>query len=164
MTGECCGRSRWISLLKDYAGGKLDFEPGSRYSYSNTGYIVLGGVVEKVSGQKFGDFLTQRILKPVGMEHSRFGEPGEMASVATGYNAFALDPPGPAPREAAGWIDAAGGLWASASNLLRWDLALATGKVLKPETFEKMTAPASSPAARFRITAADCGRKSATAI
>ncbi len=128
-------------LLKDYAGGKLDFEPGSRFSYSNTGYIVLGGVVEKVSGQKFGDFLTARILRPLGMQHSRFGEPAGLASVATGYNAFALDPPEPAPREAAGWVDAAGGLWASASDLLRWDLALAIGKVLKPATFEQMTAP-----------------------
>jgi CubicO group peptidase (beta-lactamase class C family) len=68
------------------------------------------------------------------MRHSRFGEPVGLASVATGYNAFALDDPEPAPREAAGWIDAAGGLWSSAPDLLRWDLALAGGKVLKAET------------------------------
>ena len=128
-------------LLKQYACGKLDFEPGSRFSYSNTGYIVLGGVVEIVSGQKFGDFLTERLLKPVGMQHSRIGEPSGLASIATGYNAFALDPPSPAPREADGWIGAAGGLWASAPDLLQWDLALATGKVLKAETFERMIAP-----------------------
>lgn len=128
-------------LLKQYAGGKLHFEPGSRFSYSNTGYIALGAIVEKVSGRSFGDFLTERILKPVGMQHSRFGEPDGLASVATGYNAFALDPPEPAQREAAGWIDAAGGLWASASDLLKWDLALAGGKVLKTATFEQMIAP-----------------------
>lgn len=128
-------------LLAEYAGGKLDFEPGSRFSYSNTGYILLGAVVEKVSGQRCGEFLTERILKPVGMEHSRFGEPEGLASVATGYNAFALDPPEPAQREAAGWIDAAGGLWASATDLLKWDLALASGKVLKNETLEQMIAP-----------------------
>jgi CubicO group peptidase (beta-lactamase class C family) len=145
-------------LLKDYAGGKLDFEPGSRYSYSNTGYIVLGGVVEKVTGQKFGDFLSERILKPLGMEHSRFGEPSGLTSVAAGYNAFALDPPGPAPREAAGWIDAAGGLWASAPDLLKWDLALAGGKVLRPETFEKMIAP--RKLASGKISSYGCGLRS----
>ena len=62
-------------LLKGYAGGKLDFEPGNRFSYSNTGYILLGGVVEKASGQKFGDFLRERILEPLKLEHSQFGTP-----------------------------------------------------------------------------------------
>jgi len=128
-------------MLKDYTSGKLDFEPGSRFSYSNTGYILLGGVVEKVSGEPFGDFLQRRILTPLKMEHSRFGRPVGLASAATGYNAFALDPPEPAISEAEGWIDAAGGLWASASDLLRWDLELVSGNVLKPESYELMIAP-----------------------
>ncbi len=55
-------------LIRRYAGGKLDFEPGARWSYSNTGYILLGRIVEKVSGKPFGEFLQERILKPVGME------------------------------------------------------------------------------------------------
>jgi CubicO group peptidase (beta-lactamase class C family) len=42
-------------LLRRYAGGQLDFEPGSRYSYSNTGFILLGRIVEKVSGESFSD-------------------------------------------------------------------------------------------------------------
>src|SRR4029079_305538 len=63
------------ALLNDYAGAKLDFKTGSRYSYSNTGYILLGGIIEKVTGEKFGDFLQRRILSPVGMKHSHFGTP-----------------------------------------------------------------------------------------
>jgi D-alanyl-D-alanine carboxypeptidase len=128
------------ALLKEYAGGKLDFEPGSRFSYSNTGYILLGGVVEKVSGESFSAFVEKHLLKPQKMTHSRFGS-AEGLSAATGYTAFALGDPEPATAEAAGWIDAAGGLWASASDLLRWDLALTTGKVLKPESYKAMTAP-----------------------
>ena len=58
-------------LLRQYAGGKLDFEPGSKYSYSNTGYILLARVVEKASGETFGAFLSRRILKPLGMEIGR---------------------------------------------------------------------------------------------
>lgn len=128
------------ALLKEYAGGKLDFEPGSRFSYSNTGYILLGGVVEKVSGEPFAAFVEKHLLKPQGLAHSRFGSATGL-SAATGYTAFALGDPEPALPEAAGWIDAAGGLWASASDLLRWDLALTTGKVLKPESYKAMTAP-----------------------
>jgi D-alanyl-D-alanine carboxypeptidase len=129
------------NMLKEYAGGKLDFEPGSRFSYSNTGYMILGGVVEKVSGEKLGEFLQRRILTPLKLEHSQFGTAQGLASPASGYYGFALGPPEPAVAEADGWIEAAGGLWASASDLLRWDLALVSGKVLKPESFDLMVAP-----------------------
>ena len=47
-------------LLREYAGGKLDFEPGTKWSYSNTGYILLGRVVEIISGEKLGAFLARR--------------------------------------------------------------------------------------------------------
>jgi D-alanyl-D-alanine carboxypeptidase len=128
-------------LLNRYACGKLDFEPGSRYSYSNTGYIILGGVIEKVSGERLADFLHKRILSPLKMEHSKFGASEGLASTATGYNGFALEPPEPAVPEADGWVEAAGGLWASASDLLRWDLALTSGHVLKPESYDRMVSP-----------------------
>jgi D-alanyl-D-alanine carboxypeptidase len=127
-------------MLKQYAGGPLDFEPRSRYSYSNTGYILLGGVVEKVTGEKFGDYLQHRILTPLKMNHSRFGGPQGLANGATGYNAFALGSPEPAQPEASGWIEAAGGLWSTPSDLLRWDLALVSGQVLKPESYSLMVA------------------------
>lgn len=128
-------------LLNDYAGSKLDFEPKSRFSYSNTGYILLGGVVEKVSGMPFTQFVDSQLLKPAGMTHSRFGSSAALPLAATGHTAFALGAPESAQPEAAGWIDAAGGLWASASDLLRWNLALATGQIVRPESYRLMTAP-----------------------
>ena len=63
------------ALLAEYAGAELDFEPGARWSYSNTGYTLLGRVVEKASGKPIGQFLKERILDPLGMTHSAF-EPG----------------------------------------------------------------------------------------
>ncbi len=129
------------ALLRNYACGKLDFEPGSRFSYSNTGYMILGGIVAKASGEPFGTFLERRILRPLRLDHSRFGSAASLPRPATGYTSFALGPPEPAVPEAAGWIDTAGGLWASAPDLLRWDLALVEGRVLKPESFQAMTAP-----------------------
>jgi D-alanyl-D-alanine carboxypeptidase len=128
-------------LIRQYGGGKLDFEPGARWSYSNTGYVILGRVVEKVSGEPFGRFLERRILKPLGMTNSFFEPAADRAGLARGHTAFALGEPEPAPPEATGWIHAAGGLYASAVDLTRWDLALAGGRVLKPESFKLMTAP-----------------------
>ncbi len=128
-------------VIAEYAGGKLDFEPKTRWSYSNTGYMILGRVVEKVGGEPFGKFLERRVLRPVGMNHSYF-EPGkDVPGLAHGYTSFALGTPELATLESEGWIYAAGGLYASASDLARWDLALVEGKVLKPESYRLMTTP-----------------------
>jgi CubicO group peptidase (beta-lactamase class C family) len=128
-------------LIREYAGGKLDFEPGTRWSYSNTGYIILGRVVEKVSGEPFGRFLERRILKPLGMAHAVFEPPPDAPGLARGHTSFALGPAEPATPESAGWLYAAGGLYAAAPDLARWDLALMEGKVLKPESYRLMTSP-----------------------
>lgn len=128
-------------LLKEYAGGKLDFAPKTRWSYSNTGYILLGRVIEKVSGKPFAEFLSERILKPVGMTNTVFEPKTDAPGLATGYTSFALGDPEPAAREADGWIHAAGGLYTTPSDLAKWDLALMTGKVLKTESLKQMTTP-----------------------
>ncbi len=126
-------------LIEEYAGGKLDFEPGSRWSYSNTGYIILGRVVEKVSGESFRSFLEKRILRPAKMTHTYFEPTPNGAELAWGYNSFALGPPQRAHPESAGWISTAGAIYASASDLARWDVALAAGAILKPESFRLMS-------------------------
>jgi CubicO group peptidase (beta-lactamase class C family) len=137
------------AVIRDYAGGKLDFAPGVRWSYSNTAYLILGRVVEKVSGEAFGTFLDRRILRPVGMNDAVF-EPGPGSKGrARGYLSFALGPFEPATPEAPGWVHAAGGLWASAPDLARWSLALMQGQVLKPESFRLMTTPVTLANGRF---------------
>jgi len=128
-------------LLEEYAGGKLDFEPGTRWSYSNTGFVLLGRVVEKVSAESFGAFLERRILKPLGMEHTVFEPKKRGAGFALGYTSFALGAPEAAPPEADGWCHAAGAIYASAPDLIKWDLALMDGKVLKPASYALMTSP-----------------------
>jgi CubicO group peptidase (beta-lactamase class C family)/dienelactone hydrolase len=127
------------ALLSEYAEKRLDFKPGARWSYSNTGYVVLGRVVEKVSGKPFGQFLKERILDPLGMTHSAIEPGSDIGLRARGYTAFALGPLEPAPPEADGWLSFAGNLWASASDLVRWDLALIEGRVLKPASLRLMT-------------------------
>jgi CubicO group peptidase (beta-lactamase class C family) len=128
-------------LLRQYAGGKLDFPPGSRYSYSNTGFILLGRVVEKVSGESFDSFLTRRILKPLGMNHTAYEPDPSDKRLARGYATFALSEPEYISPEATGWIGAAGAIYSTPSDLAKWDMALIGGKVLKPDSYTLMTKP-----------------------
>jgi CubicO group peptidase (beta-lactamase class C family) len=128
-------------LLRQYAGGKLDFEPGIRWSYSNTGYILLGRVIEKVSGEPLGTFLARRIFTPLGMDHSFYELDPSDPRLATGYSTFALSEPEVIGPEAHGWLGGAGGIYSTPGDLARWDLALIGGKVLKPESYALMTAP-----------------------
>jgi CubicO group peptidase (beta-lactamase class C family) len=129
------------ALLRRYAGGKLDFEPGSKYSYSNTGYILLGRVVEKVGEKPFGEFLAERLFKPIGMNHTVHEPELSDSRLARGYTIFALGAPEYTHPEASGWIGAAGGMYSTPLDLAKWNLALISGKLLKPESYALMTAP-----------------------
>jgi len=128
-------------LIQQYAGGTLDFPPRSNYSYSNTGYIILGRIVEKISGLSLGEFLQRRIFGPLGMQHTVY-EPRETGSgFATGYRSFALGDPEPTASEGLGWLGGAGAIRSTAGDLAKWDLALAEGTLLKPASWKLMTSP-----------------------
>lgn len=128
-------------VVATYAGMKLDFEPGTRYSYSNTGFIMLGIVAEQASGQPFGKLLQDRIFTPLDMPNTAYDPPGTGKGYAQGYSSFALGPLAPATREGEGWVDAAGAMYSTAPDLLRWDRALMDGKVLQGEWLALMTRP-----------------------
>lgn len=142
-------------LVRQYAAMPLDFEPRSRWSYSNTGYLVAGRVIERVSGQPLAEFMQQRIFEVLGMSHSMVGAQSPSSTAAKGYVSFALGEPEPAVREGQGWLHAAGGLWSTPSDLLRWDLALMDGELLEPESWEVMTTPATLNDGR--VTSYGCG-------
>ena len=126
-------------LIKQYARAPLDFEPRTRWSYSNTGFVLLGRVVEKASGKPFGAFLEERVTRPLGMAHTWFAPPEGKGTIARGYTSFAGSGPEPATREPEQWIHAAGALYASAADLAAWELALVSGKVLRPASYKRMT-------------------------
>jgi D-alanyl-D-alanine carboxypeptidase len=128
-------------LIREYAGGKLDFEPGTQYSYSNTGFIILGRIIEKVSGRPYGSFLKDEILKPLGLNHTLYEPDPNKAGIAQGYTTFALSKPEPATHEAKGWIGSAGAIYSTGSDLAAWDLALVSGKVVNPASYTLMTTP-----------------------
>lgn len=126
-------------LIAKYAGLPLDFEPRSRSSYSNTGYAILARVAERVSGLTYGQLLEQRIFKPLEMTHAAYGQipPG----AASGHDNYLLGPVAPTTPEAAGWLIGTAGVWASASDLAKWDLAFAGGKLLNEESRTAMARP-----------------------
>jgi CubicO group peptidase (beta-lactamase class C family) len=124
-----------------YAKRPLDFEPRTRFSYSSTGYKILGRVIEKVTGKPLGVVLGERILRPLGMAHSYVNSTEATAPPAKGYTSFSLGPPEPATPEAQGWWFGASGLYAPAGDIARWDLALMSGKVLGPEAYKVFTTP-----------------------
>jgi CubicO group peptidase (beta-lactamase class C family) len=129
------------AIIEQFAGMPLDFEPGTRYSYSNTGFLILGRVIEKVSRLPYQGFVERRVLGPLALSHTAFDPAPEIRQLASGYTAFALSEPEPAIPEGEGWLGAAGGLWSTPSDLLAWDLALMTGKVLAADSWKTLMTP-----------------------
>ena len=116
------------------------FAPGERWEYANTGYILLGMIIESVSGKSYDEFLTERIFRPFGMRDTRFLEPPrENRDRAVGYewrqNAYHRS-----VYFSGGF--AAGGLISSASDMARWGRALNTGRLLRRTSWEQIWAPA----------------------
>lgn len=119
----------------------LDFEPGAKWSYSNSGYVLLGYLIEKISGQTYSDFVQQNIFTPLGMKDTGYDSNSTViAHRAAGYES------GKSGLKNAGFIHmsipfSAGALYSTTEDLLRWEQGLFGGKVLKPESLTKMTTP-----------------------
>jgi D-alanyl-D-alanine carboxypeptidase len=126
-------------VINEYAKRPLDFEPGTRWSYSNTNYSILGRVVEKVSGKSYQDFVRERIFTPLGMTHSGFEPDPAGPEAAQGYRSFIVVDPEPALREGLNWMYSAGSIYTTPADMVKWDVALMNGKVLKPESYRLMT-------------------------
>jgi CubicO group peptidase (beta-lactamase class C family) len=129
------------AIVNEYAGMKLDFEPGTRWSYSNTGFIMLGRIIERITGKPLGVYLKERIFTPLGMKNTYFEPDPKGASMAQGYSTFALGPLEPAAPEGKGWTGGAGGIYSTAEDLAKWDIALMNGKVFKPATWQIVITP-----------------------
>ena len=128
-------------IITRYATRPLDFEPRSRYSYSNTGFLILGRVVEKVSGQPFGPFLSTHIFAPLKLARTAYEPPASGPDMARGYTSFALASPIPAEPEAKGWAGAAGAIWSTPTDLLTWDRALLDHQLISAASYRILTTP-----------------------
>src|SRR5437867_91588 len=123
-------------------GLKLEFAPGARWNYSNTGYVLLGIIVHKVSGRFYGDVLAERVFKPLGMATARvIDEAAIIPNRAAGYrhvNGELANQEWVAPRLN---TTADGSLYWSVRDLVAWDTAVKRRAILRPESWTQILTP-----------------------
>jgi len=128
-------------FVKQYASGDLEFEPGTKFNYSNSGYFLLGDIIEKVTGRPYEQVLKENILDPLGMKNTGYDHYGTVLSKrAAGYiktqNGY----------ENAAYLDmsipyAAGSIYSTVEDLFLWDQALYGEKILSAASKELMFKP-----------------------
>jgi len=126
------------SIVDRWAKQPLDFDPGTRWQYSNTNYTIAGMIVEKASGMPFFKFVQTRILTPVGLTSASDFDANPRAANATGYLRYALGPLRQAPDASSGWMWAAGELAMTASDLAKWDISLIRRSLLSSESYRAL--------------------------
>jgi D-alanyl-D-alanine carboxypeptidase len=119
-----------------------DFEPGTDWSYSNSAYFILGGVVEKASGEALAQVFKARMFTPIGMAYSALDDETEIvAARARGYSGAAPGKFTNAPFISMSIPGGAGSVRSTAGDLVKWNAALFGGKVLKPASLAAMLVP-----------------------
>jgi CubicO group peptidase (beta-lactamase class C family) len=126
------------AVVEHWASKPLDFEPGTKWQYSNTNFVLAAQIFEKVSGRNLVEFLQEKIFAPLGMQSASAWPPGEPAD-ATAYTRYALGPPRPTQREAAGWYYGAGELAMTPTDLAKWDIAFLSRKILSAHSWDELT-------------------------
>jgi CubicO group peptidase (beta-lactamase class C family) len=129
-------------LLARFRDKPLDFEPGEKWNYSNSGYVLLAYLIEKLSGESYAKFVQENIFTPLGMKDSGYDSNSAIilhraAGYASGRGGIVTN---------AGYIDmsvpfGAGGLYSTTEDLLRWEQGLFGGKLLSAASLQKMTTP-----------------------
>lgn len=128
-------------IIHLFADSSLQFTPGERFSYSNSGYVLLGAIIEKVSGKSYEKVLQEKILKPLGMNHTGIDMPGRLLkNRALGYHESG------AKYVNANFIDmsvafAAGNIYSTVEDLFLWDQALYTQKLLPAKYMDLIFTP-----------------------
>ena len=125
-------------ILDTWGRKPLDFDPGTKWQYSNTNYVIAGLIVEKVSGEPLLQFLQQEIFIPLKMKSVADTDKAKLGDTdPTGYMRYALGPPRPAPKEGSGWLFAAGELAMPAEDLAKWDISIINEALLKPASYRE---------------------------
>jgi CubicO group peptidase (beta-lactamase class C family) len=124
-------------IMQRWAAKALDFEPGTKWQYSNTNYVIAAAIVERVAGVPFIQFLRQRIFTPLEMTTVADFDTGPLGpNDAEPLLRHALGPFRRAPKEAAGWLFGAGQLAMTAHDLSLWNISMINHALLKPASYQ----------------------------
>ena len=130
------------AILATWGRKPLDFAPGTKWQYSNTGYTIAGVIAEKAGGAPLFDQLRARILTPLHLASAvDYDAHGVPPGGPLGYQRYALGPPRPALRDQPGWSFGSGGLAMTASDLARWDISLMNRSLLSTASYQAMETP-----------------------
>lgn len=128
-------------FVQKFCSGDLQFEPGGKYRYNNSGYFILGAILERVTGKPYDVLLQQSILEPLGMKDTGYDHSGAvLPKRASGYEVD-LGGVRNAPYLDMSLPYAAGSLYSTVEDLFRWDQALYTNKLLRADLKEKLFKP-----------------------
>ena len=128
-------------IVDKWAKKPLDFEPGTRWQYSNTGYVVAGMIAEKVSGQPLLTYLHRKIFDPLGMTSVLDQDDTNTPAFPAGYKRNALGPVRVARQPGRGWLYAAGELSMNAADLAKWDIARMNRALIPASDWIEQEAP-----------------------
>jgi CubicO group peptidase (beta-lactamase class C family) len=147
------------SMIARFKDKPLDFRPGEKFSYSNSGYFLLGAIIEKVSKISYEVFLKQAIFEPLGMTDSGYDQPSTIIE----HRASGYEPDGDRIVNAS-YLDmrqpyAAGSLYSTVLDLAKWDRGLSAGKFISKESYAKMYTPVKNDYAYGWAVATTSGRK-----
>jgi len=126
------------AVLDRWAKRPLNFDPGTKWQYSNTNYVLAGKILEKASGTPLLQFLQDNFFQPLDMRSAGDCEIRSTAD-ATAYTRYALGPARPVDREAKGWYFAAGELCMTPSDLAKWDVSFLQRRLLSSKSYEEFT-------------------------
>jgi len=127
------------AVMDQWAKKPLDFDPGTRWQYSNTNYVLAGRIFEKASGQQLMPFLKEKFFDPLGMTSAGDCSVDKTPEDAVAYTRYALGPARPALREGPGWYFAAGELCMTPADLARWDSAFLHKQILSAQSYNEFT-------------------------
>lgn len=130
-----------LTNIHEWAEKPLDFEPGTDWQYSNTNYVLLGLIVQKVSGEPLYKFIRERVLTPLKLPgvFNTYTEREKLQ--VTGYVSYAMAPVRVLPLEGTGWYFGDGDLAMPASSLLQWDLGIMNQSLLSAESYKQFETP-----------------------
>ena len=128
-------------VIDSFKNDKFDFDPGTKMSYNNSGYFLLGAIVEQVSRKSFNDYLRETFFEPLGMHDT-----GVHASTAVlKHEAIGYDYAAGKPTKAINWdmsrAGAAGALYSTVEDLMRWNEGIFGGNVLSEESLKSAFTP-----------------------